>query len=81
MPEIRGIETPEIIRCAYCAEIMKARTEGDWFLCPHCEHVTIPSYPSYLCSCQQCDQLRPKPRFVLWFKVAHCRWLTGRAVS
>ena len=39
--------------------------EGDWFLCPSCDHATIPSYPSYLCSCQQCDRLRPPPKFIL----------------
>ncbi len=65
MPEIRGIETPEIIRCAYCAEIMKADADGKWFLCPGCDHIAIPSYLSYLCGCQQCDQLRPPPHFVI----------------
>ena len=56
---------PEMVRCPYCAEIMNAGTEGDWFVCPSCDHITITSYPSYLCSCQRCTQLRPPPHLVL----------------
>ena len=65
MPEIRGVDTPAIIRCPYCAEIMKAGAEGGWSLCPRCDHITIQSYLSYLCSCQQCDQRRPSPSVIL----------------
>jgi hypothetical protein len=56
---------PELVQCPYCAEIMRAGEDGDWFLCPSCDHATITGYPSYLCSCQECDQLRPSPTFVL----------------
>jgi hypothetical protein len=55
----------EMVRCPYCAEIMKAGTDGDWYLCPACDHVTITSYPSYLCSCERCTSLRPPPVIVL----------------
>jgi len=58
-----GERLPEV-RCPYCREIMRAGEDGDWFLCSTCDHVTIAGFPSYLCTCQQCDQLRPPPAFV-----------------
>ncbi len=48
MPAIGGGDVPMIIRCQYCSEIMKAGTEGGRFVCPRCDHVAIPSHPSYL---------------------------------
>ncbi len=50
------------VRCPYCINagefrIMEARSPGDWFICAGCGHLTLPSDPSFECSCEKCVSL------------------------
>jgi hypothetical protein len=50
------------IRCPYCVEdhkfkLMKARANGEWFLCSSCGHATMPGHHTYRCNCPRCEAL------------------------
>src|SRR5579864_2182147 len=53
-----------ITRCPCCIEgdefkAMIGRSEGEWFLCVRCSHVTVPHDPDYQCKCARCNELGP----------------------
>ena len=62
--KVRGVrrDSRGAVRCPYCAEdgnfkLMKARADGEWFLCPTCGHAAMPSNSSYHCNCSKCIEL------------------------
>jgi hypothetical protein len=57
-----NMNLPRVVQCPYCVEgnnfiVMKARADGQWFLCTHCAHVVIPELPYYQCNCKKCVEL------------------------
>lgn len=49
----------KIIRCPYCVgraefKAMVRQMEGDWFLCPGCGHLVLPSVWFFRCNCKKC---------------------------
>jgi predicted RNA-binding Zn-ribbon protein involved in translation (DUF1610 family) len=59
--KVRGVKgnNTRAVRCPYCVEdrnfkLMKARADGEWFLCSNCGHAIMPSNSSYRCNCSKC---------------------------
>jgi len=62
--KVRGVkgDTHGAVRCPYCVEdrnfkLMKARADGEWFLCSTCGHAIMPGNLSYSCNCSKCTEL------------------------
>jgi hypothetical protein len=54
------------IRCPYCLEgdnfkLMKARVDGQTYLCVRCGHLAMPKFADYQCDCPHCVNLCGKP--------------------
>ncbi len=62
---MRKLSKPEVIRCPYCVEdgqfrVMSVQAGNDWYLCPTCGHLALPSSRLFDCTCGRCVKLKSR---------------------